>query len=342
MARTQFSVGTFNLLNLQQPGRKLYFRTKPWTQAQYDRKIRWASNVMRDMPADLWGFQELWAPEGVSDLIEAAGMKPDYTPLTPPDHNGRSIVCAAAVRKDILHSEPEWITAFPEDFRLESEGGGDPQAPDVTVKIKGFSRPVLHFTVRPRSNGKLIHVYVCHFKSKAPTQIYREDWYTAYTYSRHAEALGAAISTIRRTAEAAALRWLLVERMKDTDTPVIVLGDLNDGQHSNTLNILTGQPNFILSGLNAGGSDVDLYTVGSLQQYRSLTNVYYTHVYQNVKESLDHVLVSQEFYDNSRKRLWAFKGMDLINDHLNDEEHREKGTGDHGVVRANFEYRPAK
>ena len=139
-----------------------------------------------------------------------------------------------------------------------------------------------------------------------------------------------------------ALRWLLVERMKDTDTPVIVLGDLNDGQHSNTLNILTGQPNFILSGLNAGGSDVDLYTVGSLQQYRSLTNVYYTHVYQNVKESLDHVLVSQEFYDNSRKRLWAFKGMDLINDHLNDEEHREKGTGDHGVVRANFEYRPAK
>jgi predicted extracellular nuclease len=130
--------------------------------------------------------------------------------------------------------------------------------------------------------------------------------------------------------------------MKDTDRPVVVLGDVNDGQHSNTLNILTGQPNYLLSGLSVGGSDVDLYTVGTLQEYRSLRDVYYTHVHQNYRESLDHILVSQEFYDNSKARRWAFKGMTIANDHLNDKDHKVTGTTDHGIVRAQFEYRPAK
>ena len=129
--------------------------------------------------------------------------------------------------------------------------------------------------------------------------------------------------------------------MKDTDTPVVVLGDLNDSQHSNTLNVLTGQPNFLLSGLTQGGSDVDLYTTGTLQEYRSLRDVYYTHVFNNTRESLDHILVSQEFYDNSRKRLWAFKGMEIRNDHLDDDDHKGTGSSDHGIVRADFEYRPA-
>jgi len=119
------------------------------------------------------------------------------------------------------------------------------------------------------------------------------------------------------------------------------MGDLNDAQHSNTLNILTGQPNYLMSGLSEGGSDVDLYSVGTLQAYRSQRDVYYTHIFDNTRESLDHILVSQEFYDNSRKRIWAFKGMEIANDHLNSDDHKENGSSDHGIVRATFEYRPA-
>lgn len=129
--------------------------------------------------------------------------------------------------------------------------------------------------------------------------------------------------------------------MKGTDTPVVVMGDLNDSQHSNTLNIITGQPNYLLSGLSQGGSDVDLYSVGTLQEYRSQRDVYYMHVFNKTRESLDHILVSQEFYDNSRNRLWAFKGMEITNDHLNSDDHKETGSSDHGIVCATFEYRPA-
>ena len=83
---------------------------------------------------------------------------------------------------------------------------------------------------------------------KRPTQVSREAWFQANRdkYQKHAKGIGSAISTIRRTAEAAALRFILSEQMKQTQTPVIVIGDINDGQHSNTANILTEQPKFLV------------------------------------------------------------------------------------------------
>ena len=86
--------------------------------------------------------------------------------------------------------------------------------------------------------------------------------------------------------------------MKGSTTPVIVLGDINDGQQSNTSNILTEQPRFLV-GEATGGSDVGLYTAQMLQEYRDTRDVYYTHVHQDLRESLDHVLVSEQFYDNT-------------------------------------------
>jgi predicted extracellular nuclease len=340
MPRTQIRFATCNLYNLNEPGLPIYRDKNGWSQEEYDRKRRWISQAIADVWADVWGFQELWHAASLADVFSEANLSDGYTLLVPPNHTGQRIVCAGAVRSSILVGEPEWIDAFPEYFRLIS-GGDDDQTSDIAVQIDRFSRPVLHFEVKPRSNGKRIHVYVCHFKSKGPTQIYREPWYSAQTYSKHREAIGAAISTIRRTAEATALRLILTERMKGTGTPVVVMGDLNDSQQSNTLNIITGQPNYLLSGLSEGGSDVDLYSVGTLQEYRSQRDVYYTHIFNNTRESLDHILVSQEFYDNSRNRVWAFKGAEISNDHLNSDDHKESGSSDHGIVRAIFEYRPA-
>jgi hypothetical protein len=63
-------------------------------------------------------------------------------------------------------------------------------------------------------------------------------------------------------------------------------------------------------------------------------------VHQDIRESLDHILVSQEFYDNSKKRLWMFDGLVINNDHLNFEDHKALGTNDHGIIRAAFKYKP--
>ncbi|MDH4442146.1 MAG: endonuclease/exonuclease/phosphatase family protein [Rhizobium sp.] len=334
-----FSLTTFNLYNLNEPDLPLYKRSKPWTEDEYALKMGFIARQLREMKADIFAFQELWHAKSLENAFATAKMAEDYDLLVPDGHAGDRIVCAAAVRKGLLVGAPTWIDRFPEDFNLSSKGE-DRQTPQIAVKVDRFSRPVLHLNVKPVAKAPEIHIYVCHFKSKGPTEIFREPWYEKDKHSKHAEAVGSALSTIRRTAEATALKMIVTNRIKASDIPAIVVGDVNDGDLSNTINILTGQPRYLM-GLSLGGGDADLYTAQTLQQYRSTRDVYYTHIFQNIRESLDQILVSQEFYDNSRKRLWAFDGMDIANDHLNTEDHRADGSNDHGIVRARFRYAPA-
>lgn len=338
----RLSICTFNLYNLNEPGIPIYTDANGWSQAEYDLKIDWTQRILRLLEADVFGFQELWNADSIRRALDAADKTAEYDLLVPPDTDGRRIVCAAIVRKGLLSGTPEWIENFPPKFVLKSSGD-DPQTPAIGVSIDRFSRPVLHFEIAPREDHPPVHIYVCHFKSKGPTQVYREPWFRAEeeTYKKHQTSIGAAISTIRRTAEAAALRFMLTEQMKNTRTPVVVLGDINDGQHSNTANILTEQPKYLV-GDSRGGGDISLYTAQTLQEYRSTRDVYYTHVHQDIMESLDHILVSEEFYDNSRRRLWMFDGMTVNNDHLNFDDHKDSGTNDHGIVCAWFKHKPIK
>jgi hypothetical protein len=341
MSLDRFSIATFNLYNLQRPGLAMNPGQRPWTEDEYAGKVAWTAGQLAMLDADVVGFQELWHRDALADVLEHAGLAAAYDVLAEPA-TGNRIVCAAIVRRGLLRGDPTWVEDFPPALRLGSQGGTDPQAPEVRVAIDSFSRPVLHFSVALRDEPPLTEVFVTHLKSKLPTRIDREDWFEADPdrYRPHTEALGAAISTIRRTAEAAALRVMLTDVMKGTTTPVVVLGDLNDGQHSNTMNIVTGQPRYLV-GESRGGTDIGLYTAQTLQEYRDTRDVYYTHVFEDLRESLDHVLVSEQFYDNSRRRLWLFDGLMINNDHLNLEDRRESGTGDHGIVRVAFRWRPA-
>jgi hypothetical protein len=342
MKLKQFDVGTFNLFNLNKPGLPIYTDADGWTQTQYDLKIAWTARNLKIMNADIFGFQEMWHGDVIVDALTAAGLTADYDLISPPLADGTKIVCAAIVRKGLLTGTPRWIENFPPEFVLQSSGD-DAQTPVIEVTIKGFSRPVLHFTVKLRDDEPDVNVYVCHLKSKAPTKVFTESWFKANKtfYAKHAEGLGSSLSTIRRTAEAAALRFILTEAMKGNDNPVIVLGDINDGEFSNTANILTEQPKYLV-GDSVGGGDTALYTAQTLQEYRDTRDVYYTHVFQDIRESLDHILVSQEFYDNSKKRLWLFDGLVINNDHLNFDDHKVSGTNDHGIIRARFIHKPIK
>jgi endonuclease/exonuclease/phosphatase family metal-dependent hydrolase len=337
----RFSVATFNLFNLQLPGESMNPGQKPWTKEEFERKVSWIARQVRSLDADIVGLQELWHRDAMAAVLAKFDLDADYDLLAEPA-GGNHIICAALVRKRLVRGTPEWIQEFPGEVRLESRGS-DPQSPDVRVAIRGFSRPVLNFQVALRDEPPLTQVFVAHLKSKLPERVHDEPWFRAgtETFKDHVTALGSAMATIRRTAEATALRVLLTKVMKGTVTPVLVLGDLNDSQHSNTVNILTEQPRYLV-GDSRGGTDIGLYTAQTLQEYRDTRDVYYTHVHDDLRESLDHVLVSEQFYDNSRRRLWLFDGLIINNDHLNDADHRRDGSTDHGVVRVTFAYRPAR
>nr|NJM04897.1 hypothetical protein [Desulfobacula sp.] len=49
----KFSVATFNLLNLNEPGLPIYKDTKGWSQTQYNRKIAWTARQIDLLNADV-------------------------------------------------------------------------------------------------------------------------------------------------------------------------------------------------------------------------------------------------------------------------------------------------
>lgn len=330
------SFATFNLYNLQLPGVKWYSNT--YTQAQYDRKIAWSAPLLLRLDADIIAFQELWSKQCLIDLFVAAGIEDQYELCFIKD-KWYNIAVAAAVRKPWRITARQIHKAFPSSVKLSKPPSNDGEDDELAIDIDRFSRTILQLSISHQDAGDelpTIEVFATHLKSKQPTALATDN----QALKLHREAIGMAISTMRRTAEAAALRILLTQVMKQSDRPVVVVGDLNDGALSNTLSIITQQPPFRMYESSRVGhrNDIGLYTASVLQQMRSLRDVYYTHEFKGIQEVIDHVLVSEQFYDHSDQRIWSFKEMRVWNDYVEDDD---KSTSDHGVVSTHFLYDPA-
>lgn len=370
-------LATVNLYNLQVPGRAMYPRSRLYEQAEYDAKIDWLAGALARLDADVVGFQELWSPQALRDVLARPVLAGRYAPAFIMDREWDGIAVAAAVRAPWEITQVERIKAFPPQMRLRKRGRtmveirenppeadaalaeslegapsleGDaefvPSHEDdrIRVGINAFSRSALRVRVAhgraKRPTPPPLDVFVAHLKSKLSTPLDDVEWRDE-AVRVHQSALGAALSAIRRTAEATALRIVMTEAMRDNDTPAVLLGDMNDGQFSDVLAILTGQPSFRVYDRSTAGrrSDAGLYTAATLQQLRSLRDVLYTYEHRNVREIIDHVLVSEQFYDFSDKRLWSFRDLTVINDHV---DAPERATTDHGLVRARFQWAPAR
>jgi len=348
MARYELKFATFNLYNLQLPGEPMY-RGKRYTPAEYDAKIAWTAEILKKLDADVIGFQELWHPDALKEAFQAANLLLDYTLVAKrfPGNIGTALAVRephAIVEKDGA-PQTDWIEKFPSELVLRKrEPGSNSSEPDyaISVEVDNFSRGLLRAVIKPKHGRKRppnIVVYVAHLKSKLPIRLDKVDSRQA-SIRKHSTAIGSALSTIRRAAEAAALRVLLTNETKGSKTPVVIMGDLNDSQLSVTTSIVSGDPTYRPFYTSRGGrsSDAGFYAVATLQEYRSLRDVYYTHIYAGRKESLDHILVSEQFYDYSTNRKWSFKEMRLLNDYLDDDDSR---TSDHAAVSATFVYDPA-
>ncbi|ETW11840.1 hypothetical protein ATO8_14277 [Roseivivax marinus] len=349
---------TMNLLNLQAPGGLTYSSTPPFPddaegRAAYRRKVAWIGAKIAQVEAEVIAFQEVWDADALRACFDAAGLTDTYDIVArDAPGRGRPQVALAVARDRNGGSqliEADWHAEFPDTFRFDGIRESDGAQEEVTITINAFSRPLLIARIQPEGTSPRppeVTIVCAHLKSKGPARV-------SFARPRpvvlqeHAARAKSALSHIRRVMEAGALRVLLDERMSATDeaplSPVVVLGDLNDDTSSVTTELISDQPTYRVIEKSTAGRQADkgLYSVERLQQYRSLRHVYYTHIYQNKRESLDHILVSEEFYDHSRKRLWSFREMEVINDHLNREDYEEAlGASDHGIVRAYFDWNP--
>ena len=318
-------VATCNLLNLAAPGHLYYPNQDPYDSAEAGRKTQWLGVMMARLNADVLGVQEVWDESALRAAVHASGLR--YTTAVAPgaENDDKNKGASGTPRVGLVTRLPllelESTTHF--------EAADHVPVPEVGLQTR-FERPVLRARLQSK-HGQTLQVLVAHLKSKRPK--FLQNAQGEVTENRDDPAV-VARATLRsllvRAAEACALRRLVVEITQRTREPLLLLGDMNDGPHSVTSQMIAA--NQAVS-YDKGTRDTALFHAWDVQTDAALKrDVAYSHVHQGWPELLDQIWVSEEFVATSQRAIGDVRRVDVFNDHL--QESRERWRSDHGFVRA--------
>jgi endonuclease/exonuclease/phosphatase family metal-dependent hydrolase len=319
------TVASANVLNLAQPGRHFYDGQDPYSQQEFERKIEWLGDRFRVLNADVLTVQEVWDELALRAAVARSGLQ--YGTVTAPGaENGPGQPGAQGTPRVGLITRlklesVQSITDFPAAAVVQVPGLG-PHA--------RFERPPLLATLRMK-HGQEVAVITAHLKSKRPKYLQDAQGKALEDHEDPAvQALGSLRSLIMRAGEALALRLKVVELLHRTRLPLIVMGDLNDGPHSVTTQLIAATSQVAY---DKGARDNALFSAWDVQGDAALRrDVAYSHIHQGYPEVLDQVLVSEEFVAASRAAIGDVRRVEVFNDHLH--EGRDRSRSDHGFVRA--------
>ncbi len=329
---TSFSVMTWNVENLFRAGTKY----GPKTESEYQNKLSRLSDAILRLDPDVLALQEIGSVQACSDLIaRLGGLYPHVRLSARPD--GRGIRVGFLSKLPIEQSED--ITVFPAEGLTSVPGIDDMGA--VTT-ITRLSRGALRIRVRPRPDLP-VDCITAHFKSKLLTYPQRPKVSSFSPLNERERARVAGFALLKRTAEAVALRihcTMLIEG--NTDTSLIVLGDLNDGPDAATTQILYGPGGSEIgtTGFNQAdkGDDTRLFNLApAIDATRQ-----YSRIYRGRKELIDHILVSENLLPGKPRTVPIVDSHIDIGDQLPsvtdnpNEEPKHRGS-DHAPITAHFE-----
>jgi predicted extracellular nuclease len=322
---TTLTVATANVLNLANPGRTFYANQDTYSQHEFERKIEWLGGRIAALNADVLAVQEVWDEAAIKAAVSRSGLR--YSTVAVPGaennekNNGAQNTPRVGFVTRLEVEKLESFSEFPPELRLHIPGVGEHAK---------FERPPLLATLRMK-HGQVVHVLTAHLKSKRPK--FLQDAQGEPLEDREDEKI-TALATLRslmmRGAEAAAMRHIVIDVLKRTHEPLIVMGDFNDGPHSVTTQIIaaTGEVAY-----DKGARDTALWNAYEVQGEMALKrDVAYSHIHQGSPEVLDQIFVSEEFLARSRFSIGDVRRVDYFNDHL--QEGRDRSRSDHGFVRA--------
>ena len=325
------TVATANVLNLARPERLFYANQDPYTPAQYERKIQWLAGRFQALNADILALQEVWDESALQDAIKASGLQYPFVQV-PGAENGPGQQGATGTPRIGLATRLKVLAcrSFP-DFPL---GLGQP-IPGLGIHDK-FERPPLVATLQMK-HGQVLSVLSCHLKSKRPKFLLDEAGKPLEDRDNpKIAALAALRSLIMRGVEATALRCLVMDLLRHTHMPLIVMGDFNDTPDSVTTQLIAATSEVAY---DRSARDMALFNAYDLLGNAALKkDVAYSHIHQGAPAVLDQILVSEEFDPGSKHAIGDVRRVDYFNDHLH--EGRDRSRSDHGFVRALLRVRP--
>lgn len=304
---------TFNLCNLALPGTIFYDNLEPYTVARYEAKIDWIARQLDTIDADVIGFQEVFSQAALKDVLARTDKykHAQHVGVDPDPQAGSLTPNVALVSRLPLAAGTACHADFPRGLSIDLPGVPEP--------MTRFTRPVLHARIM-LSNELIINVFVVHLKSKRPD----------YRNGEHDDdpcqhGMAVLRSLMRRSAEALGLRYLLTECVQGNRVPLVVMGDFNDAAAAVSTQLVMG------SGRSANsGFDDRLFETCRIQSHGNpLRDVGFTHMHEGAYDTVDHILVSEEFNPASRFAIGEVLDVIYVNDHV---VLRQPETSDHGVV----------
>ena len=338
----QVTLATFNLLNLAAAGFKFYDNQDVYTQSEYRDKTRWTAAQLTQLRADVVACEEVFSEQALRDCVDASEWMRGATVLVPHTDtvgtDGHYLPRVGVISKlKILewHSHED----IPPSARVTL-----PDHQTATLQHTRFSRPVLEVLVetsRDPAYSRPMRLFVLHLKSKRPD-------FNVGDNERLPQIVAMANhrSLLKRSAEAAGVRQLVVDRLWHTAEPVAVMGDFNDVLHSPTTQLIAATQ---WKAHDRAQRDAMLYDSWDICKHHDLSrhgpqrrDVSYTHVHEGIPEVIDHVLLSEEFAPFSEHCIAHVSRVDIYNDHLNNRlrgmPFAKRVESDHGqvVVTLNF------
>ncbi|MGV8894140.1 MAG: endonuclease/exonuclease/phosphatase family protein [Burkholderiaceae bacterium] len=306
---------TFNVCNLALPGAVCYDNLAPYTEVEFEAKTTWIAQQLDLMDADVIGFQEIFSQKALQHALAkstryAHAQQVGFDPVA---RDGKLTPSVALVSRLPLVGEVKAYSELPCQLSVALPIAGACDAETC------FTRPILHVKVA-LSSTLIVHVIVVHLKSQRPDYAEGENEDDIYQ-----PGLGSLRSLIRRGTEALGLRYLLTDLVQRNRLPLVVMGDFNDVAGAITSRIVMGDGRH-----SNDGSDDRLFDGYRIQsQPTPLRHVGYSTIHHGQFETIDHILVSEEFNPTSRFAVGEVLEVIYLNDHV---QLRLPEASDHGQV----------
>lgn len=325
----QFYIATANLLNFANPNRIYYHNAKPYSDQEYQHKLQGISELLNKAHADIIAVQEVWDSSALEALAISLGFDAEHVviPLASNDKTsvhtkgqGAQDTPAVGIISRFEPLEQQLLTDIAPKAVID--------VPDIGL-YERFQRPPL--LLRVDAFGQPMTIITAHLKSKRAYFLRDKAGNLLEDMDDPNIRIRAKLRSLcMRASEAASIRLSIIERLKHTREPLILLGDMNDVTGSVTTQLMseTGEVNY-----DKSMRDVALFDAARIQaRYGWMKDVAYTHIYQGMPEVIDQLFVSEEFLPDSKFAIGHVERVDYFNDHLK-WDYTDRVI-DHGIIRA--------
>jgi len=328
MARSFFNVAAFNVRNLVN-AEVTYYQRSRYSQKAYDEKLTWLAEQLYRLDADFVCMQEVFHSAALNDLLAR------YDALLAARHSPTK---ARLDKYDTVHFEPNinetannpqpglaflsrrTVHSYDAVQDLTARPIDIPDDDGFSYGLTKLSRPVQIAKV-DLGKGVSGWIFNAHLKSKLPRFPFGDPAADEANALFLARTTGVFRSLALRAGEALAVRREILQRSQNSTDPVIVVGDLNDGIGAVSTEMVAGEAPWrrLPTDVKMKFWDVELYSAVRSHLRRSEDASIYTHIYNGAYATIDHILVSQEFYYRNRDRIGDIHFVRCHNDHLTDD-----------------------